>query len=88
MSELETASKLKGMLLGIGESAAIAAAICRGVPVALQDLPATKKAIQLAPGLEIVTTQQIIADLFSVGKLTVADVEKLKAQWAKERFKF
>ncbi len=87
VSELETAARLKAVKVGVGESAAIAAAICRGLPVALQDDRATKKGRKISSSLVAVTTETIMVDLIIAGTMTVAEADGLKARWTTLRFK-
>jgi predicted nucleic acid-binding protein len=80
-----------GRRLGSGECSAIAVAIKRCYPIAIDDNKAVKRAIHeaglAAHNLEIKRTPDVIIALIHAGILTVAEADNIKDLWA-QRFRF
>lgn len=70
--------------LGLGECAAIAAAIVRAQPLAIDDKAARRAASDLAPGLSLMDTQSVIVSLLRAGTLTIEQADAIKTTWEKE----
>lgn len=66
---------------GAGESAAIAAAIHRKLPLAIQDHAARKRAVRHASGLSVLTTEDIIVAQIRATALTLEAADAIKAAW-------
>ena len=62
---------------GAGEAAAIAAAVQRKLPLAIQDVAARKRAAQIAPSLTIVTTEDIVVAQIRADVLTIEAADAL-----------
>lgn len=78
--------------LGAGECSAIAVALNRGCPLAMDDNKALKKALAEAgtvPGcLAVYRTPDIVVDLIKAGVLDVQTADAMKEDWAlNHRFK-
>jgi predicted nucleic acid-binding protein len=67
--------------LGPGECAAIAAAVCRGCGVAIDDRAAIKQISRLYPATHIETTESIIVGLIKLEVLDVVQADQFKEQW-------
>ena len=80
-AELATFARLTATL-GIGESAAIAAAAHRSLRVAVEDRAARRTAIQLVGHSNVVTTTQLMVSMIQTGLLTVQDADAIKLDWA------
>lgn len=78
--ELATFAQLT-ITLGVGEAAAIAAAVHRGFHVALEDRAARRRAESLVGRNFVLTTQQIMVGLIQAALLTVADADSIKLDW-------
>lgn len=73
--------------LGAGECASNAAAAVRGVPVALDDKTAAKRAKAFDRRIAIMNTESLVVSAIRAGLLSMADADALKAEWAaKYRF--
>lgn len=70
--------------LGLGECASIAAAHERALPLAIDDLVASKKARALNPGMVIFNTQQIMVQLIQDGVRDVASADAIKDEWERD----
>lgn len=70
--------------LGLGECAAIAAAIHRTQPLAIDDKAARKAALEHAPGLVVIDTQSIMVSLIRAEVLSIAEADSIKSTWAAE----
>ena len=70
--------------LGLGECAAIAAAVIRTQPLAIDDKAARKAALDIAPVLALMDTQSIVVSLLRAGVLNVEQADALKTKWEKE----
>lgn len=88
MDELALFAQIVGDGFGAGESAAIAAAIHRKLPLAIQDSAARKRAIRIAPSLTILTTEDVIVAQIRATALTVEAADAIKAVWeTRHRFR-
>jgi len=67
--------------LGLGECAAIAAAIGRGRALAIDDRAARKAATSLSPTHHILDTQAFMIALVRSGMLEVAEADNIKDAW-------
>ena len=67
--------------LGAGECSAIAAATCGGLPLAIDDVVASKHARRLAPRMQILTTPSLVVALIKAGTLEIDAADLIKAQW-------
>lgn len=83
--ELKLFAKLIGDgRLGAGESSAIAAACVRGVPVAVDDGRARRRAKSHWPGIVLLGTQSLMVDLVRAGEIDVAAADVIKELWQNE----
>lgn len=74
--------------LGEGESAAIAAAGVRGLPLAIDDRAAAKRARSVFPALRVVGTRELMVRAIRCGLLSVEEADAIKAEWeARHRFR-
>jgi predicted nucleic acid-binding protein len=72
-----------GEHLGAGECSAIAVAINRKYPIAIDDNRAVRRAIrELGAKLEVVTTVDIMVTLLRTGVLTIHAADQIKDDWA------
>lgn len=67
--------------LGLGECAAIAAAIHRVHVLAIDDKVARRIALTLAPSLPVIDTQALMVSLIRAGVLSVEDADAIKTDW-------
>jgi predicted nucleic acid-binding protein len=79
-AELATFAQLT-TTLGVGESAAIAAAVHRHLRVALEDKVARRRAESLVGRNNVLTTQQLVVGLIRAGLLTIAEADAIKLDW-------
>jgi predicted nucleic acid-binding protein len=70
--------------LGLGECAAIAAAVTRTQPLAIDDKAARKAAFDVAPAQVILDTQSILLSLLRAGVLTLPQADTIKTTWEEE----
>lgn len=70
--------------LGLGECAAIAAAVRRGHVLAIDDKVARRAALTLSPSLPVIDTQALMVSLIRAGVLTVEDADAVKLVWETE----
>lgn len=70
--------------LGLGECAAIAAAVTRTQRLAIDDKAARKAALEFAPGLKVLDTQSIVLSLVRARVLTIEDADTIKETWARD----
>jgi predicted nucleic acid-binding protein len=74
--------------LGLGESAAIAYAAKKSIPIAIDDQKAQKTAIALKPPVALETTETLMVLCLRGGLLTVTAADAIKSVWETEhRFK-
>jgi predicted nucleic acid-binding protein len=86
-ADLTVFAELKALRLGDGECASIAAALNRGLPLAIDDIRARKKAAARDPGLRLVDTVGLMVEAIQAGLLSVAEADAIKADWeANHRF--
>lgn len=84
IDELSTFATLESDGFGVGESAAIAAAVNRKLPIALQDKNACKRALKISRSLVIVATEDIILDHLRQQLITLEVADGLKTLWETE----
>jgi predicted nucleic acid-binding protein len=70
-------------VLGGGECSAIAAACVAMRPLAIDDIPARKKAAAFDPTLRLLDTVDLMVEAIQAGVLTVAEADVIKEEWAK-----
>lgn len=80
-ADLIVFAELKALRLGDGECASIAAASNRGLPLAIDDIRAMKKAVARDPGLRLVDTVGLMVEAIRAGLLTVAEADAIKRDW-------
>ena len=87
--ELETFANLIGSpkRLGAGECAAIAAAIHRNVPIAIDDRVAIRHLQNQYPTCKVETTQSLIVRLIRAGAISIGIADDLKSEW-ENKFRF
>jgi len=87
--ELETFANLIGSpkRLGAGECAAIAAAIHRNVPIAIDDRVAIRHLQNQYSTCKVETTQTLIVKLIRAGAISIGIADHLKSEW-ENKFRF
>lgn len=81
--EVELFAQFAGMAsFGYGECACIAVAIHRGYTLALDDKKAMKQARCACPTINILTTQDLVVSMITMGLLDIAEADALKNDWA------
>lgn len=74
--------------LGAGECSAIAVAVCRKRPLAIDDKAARKRASAFSPKVELLNTETLMVSLIQAGRLSVAEADAIKEDWEQDhRFK-
>jgi hypothetical protein len=69
-------------MLGAGECSAIAVAIRRRYPIAIDDNRAVKRAIrEVGAKLEVVRTADVMVRLIRAGVLDIATADRIKVDW-------
>jgi len=81
LSAFDAVLSLRG--LGSGECSAIAAASVATRPLAIDDIPARKKAAAFDPTLQMLDTVGLMVEAIQGGILTVAEADVIKEEWAK-----
>jgi predicted nucleic acid-binding protein len=79
--ELAAFSQLASTGLGSGECSAIAAASLRGLPLAIDDKVAVKRARQFHPGIAILNTESLMVSLIHENILDVPAADAIKDDW-------
>jgi len=74
-------ANLKSLKLGDGECASIAAALHRGLPLAIDDIRAAKKASARDTNLTILDTITLMLEAIRAGLLSVAEADAIKLDW-------
>ena len=69
---------------GVGECAAIAAAVHRGCAIAIDDQAASNHIRRVFPSVSIETTQSLIVGLIDADLLTVNIADEFKERWEKQ----
>lgn len=88
MQELSLFSSMAGRRIGTGERAAIAAAVARGLPLAMDDERAWKRAAAFCPATTRESTVSLMVSLIKAGVIDVAAADVIKADWeANHRFR-
>lgn len=68
-------------VLGLGECAALAVAVCRQLPIAIDDKVARKKAQVLFGFEQFVGTAELVVAAIRSGLVDVAAADRIKARW-------
>lgn len=88
MQELSLFASMASAKIGTGERAAIAAAVARGLPLAMDDERAWKRATAFCPGVARESTVSLMVSLIKGGVVDVAAADVIKADWeANHRFR-
>lgn len=83
--ELEAFGRLTALrMLGVGECAALAVAVRRDLPIAIDDKVARKKAVALFGFERFVGTADLVVAAIRGGIVDVADADQLKMRWEAE----
>ena len=82
-ADLTVFAELKALRLGDGECASIAAALNRGLPLAIDDNRARKKAVARDPSLRLLDTVGLMVQAIQAPLLTVAEADAIKLDWEK-----
>lgn len=69
---------------GIGECAAIALAIDKNCPLAIDDRRATAAARRLSPTIRIESTESLMISQISFGGLSIGEADRIKNTWEKQ----
>ena len=77
-----TVARLLSLGLGQGEAFSFAAAVEFNAALAIDDPRANKRAQSVASGLIIVTTADIVVASIQANRITVAEADLLKKEWA------
>lgn len=80
-ADLTVFAELKALRLGDGECASIAVALNRGLPLAIDDIRARKKAVARDPNLRVLDTIGLMVEAIQAGLVTVAEADAIKADW-------
>lgn len=87
--ELELFAELSASgRLGAGECSAMAVAVCKKRPLAIDDKAARRRASAFNPKVKLLNTETLMVKLIQAGRLSVADADQIKVEWEREhRFK-
>jgi hypothetical protein len=87
--ELELFAELSASgRLGAGECSAMAVAVCRKLPLAIDDKAARKRASAFNPAVKVLDTETLMVSLIREDRMSVAEADEIKDEWEKEhRFK-
>lgn len=86
LSAFDTIQSLRG--LGSGECSAIAAASVAMRPLAIDDIPARKKAAAFDPTIRMLNTVSLVVEAIQGRILTVDEADAMQADWeANHRFR-
>lgn len=80
-AELEDYLAMKPLKIGVGERAAIAAAKARGLPLAMDDERAWKRAALFCAALTRFDTLAVMTTLIKSGVINVAIADAIKVDW-------
>ena len=87
-AELVDFAAMETLKIGVGERAALAAAKTRGLPLAMDDQRAWKRAEAFCAGIARENTVSVMVSLIQAGVIDVAEADAIKADWeAKHRFR-
>lgn len=67
--------------LGAGETASIAVALLRGVPLAIDDRLARKKVAARYPQIQLIDTVGLVVEAIKSQLLTVTEADAIKSEW-------
>jgi len=83
--EVAAFGRLVGLrVLGVGECAALSVAVCRGLPIAIDDRTARKKAVALFGFERFVGTEDLVVAAIAGGLIDVAGADEMKRRWESE----
>lgn len=83
--ELEAFGRLASLrVLGVGECAAIAFAVCRGLSIAMDDRTARKKAVAMFGFERFVGTAELVVVAIRSGLIDVRGADEMKRLWETE----
>lgn len=83
--EVEVFGRLVGLrVLGVGECAALAVAVRRGLPIAIDDRTARTKAVALFGFERFVGTAELVVAAIRDALIDVRDADALKQRWESE----
>lgn len=83
--EVAAFGRLVGLrVLGVGECAALAVAVCRGIPIAIDDRAARKKAMTLFGFARFVGTAELVVAAIRGGLIDVRGADEIKRRWESE----
>jgi predicted nucleic acid-binding protein len=71
-------------VLGVGECAAIAVAVCRGLVIAIDDRAARKRAMALFGFERFVGTAELVVAAIRAGLIDVVAADEMKRRWEVE----
>ena len=88
-NELEVFAELTASgRLGAGECSAIAFAVCRQLPLAMDDKAARKRASAFNPKMKLLATETLMVSLIRAGRISAEEADEIKSEWEREhRFK-
>jgi predicted nucleic acid-binding protein len=81
LAEHAVFAEMKRHRLGDGECSAIAAALVRALPLAIDDNRARKKAVARNPSLRLLDTVGLMVEAIDAGLLTVPEADAIKVDW-------
>ena len=74
--------------LGAGECSAMSVAVCRTLPLAIDDKTARKRAAAFNPKIELLDTEALVLSLIRESSIGVEEADEIKHEWEREhRFK-
>ncbi len=83
--EVEAFGRLVGLrVLGVGECAALAVAVRRGLQIAIDDRTARKKAVALFGFERFVGTAELVVAAIRSGLIDVPSADEMKRRWESE----
>ncbi len=83
--EIEVFGRLVGLrVLGVGECAALAVAVRRGLPIAIDDRTARKKAVALFGFERFLGTAELVVSAIRGGLIDVPGADEMKRRWESE----
>jgi len=74
-------AEMEALRLGDGECASIAAALNRGLPLAMDDIRARKRAKARHPNIRLFDTVGLIVEAIHAGLLTFDEADAIKSDW-------
>ncbi len=71
-------------MLGVGECAALAVAVCRGLPIAIDDKAARKKVVALFGFERFLGTAELVVAAIRAGIIDIRCADEMKRRWESE----